>query len=294
MNENLPSCSVNCSKRVNGRVFLYKVKILLCKTQFCLIFGLVFILAFLFLWARLHPLYFSGSQSAWHSTWINRAELWTGSAQSGCCCMLHGYTGCRNAAAWRGYTWISSWVGGGNPLKSLCHRLMSENYFVIWTVSRLFLWGENAKDLYISESFVDSSIHQNIFFVTLKNLFIYFNWRTITSQHCGGPCHTSTPISHRCTCEPPILNPPHTSLPTPSLWVVPEHWFWVALLRASNLHWSSVIHMVIYMFQCSSLISSQPHFLPHSSAVCFSHLCLFCCLAYRVVITIFLNSIYMH
>ena len=45
---------------------------------------------------------------------------------------------------------------------------MSENYLAIWTVSRLFLWGENAKDLYISESFVDSAIHQNIFFLTLK------------------------------------------------------------------------------------------------------------------------------
>ena len=25
----------------------------------------------------------------------------------------------------------------------------------------------------------------------------------------------------------PILKPPPTSLPTPSLWVVPEHWLWV-------------------------------------------------------------------
>ena len=136
-----------------------------------------------------------------------------GSAQSGCCCVLRGYTGCRNAAAWRGYAWIGSWVGRGDPLKSLCHRLMSENYLVIWTVSRLFLWGENAKDLYISESFVDSSIHQNIFFLTLKNLFIYFNWGTITSQHCGGPCHTSPPISHGGTCGPqswiPLHLPPH-------------------------------------------------------------------------------------
>ena len=27
-----------------------------------------------------------------------------------------------------------------------------------------------------------------------------------------------------------------------------------ALLRASNLHWSSILHMVIYIFQCYSLI----------------------------------------
>jgi len=30
-----------------------------------------------------------------------------------------------------------------------------------------------------------------------------------------------------------------------------------ALLHASNLYWSSVLHMVIYMFQCYSLKSSQ-------------------------------------
>jgi len=47
--------------------------------------------------------------------------------------------------------------------------------------------------------------------------FIYFNWRTITSQHCGGPCHTSARISHGCTCVPlswtplPSPSPPHSS-----------------------------------------------------------------------------------
>ena len=33
--------------------------------------------------------------------------------------------------------------------------------------------------------------------------------------------------------------------------------------------------------------------LPQSPKDCFIHLCLFCCLAYRVIVTIFLNSIYM-
>ena len=48
---------------------------------------------------------------------------------------------------------------------------------------------------------------------------------------------------------PPILNSP-TSLPTPSLWVVPRAPALGALLHASNLHWSSISHKVIYMFQC--------------------------------------------
>ena len=65
-----------------------------------------------------------------------------------------------------------------------------------------------------------------------------------------------------------------------------------ALLHALNLHWSSILHMVIYIFQCYSLILSHPRLLPHSPKVCSLHLCLFCYLAYRVIITIFLNSIY--
>ena len=52
--------------------------------------------------------------------------------------------------------------------------------------------------------------------------------------------------------------------------------------------------MAIYMFQCYSLKSSHPRHLPQSAKDCSIYLCLFCCLAYRVIITIFLNSIYMH
>ena len=40
--------------------------------------------------------------------------------------------------------------------------------------------------------------------------------------------------------------------------------------------------------------SSHPRLLPQSAKVCSLHLCLFRCLAYRIIIAIFLNSIYMH
>ena len=56
------------------------------------------------------------------------------------------------------------------------------------------------------------------------------------------------------------------------------------LSHALNLNWWSISHMVIYMFQCYSLKSSHPRLLPQSPKVCSLHLCLFCCLACRVII----------
>ena len=56
------------------------------------------------------------------------------------------------------------------------------------------------------------------------------------------------------------------------------------LSHASKLDWRSISHMVIYMFQCYSLKSSHPRLLPQSPTVCSLHLCLFCCLANRVIV----------
>ena len=52
--------------------------------------------------------------------------------------------------------------------------------------------------------------------------------------------------------------------------------------------------MTMYVFQCYSLKSSHPRLLPQRPKVCSWHLCLFCSLTYKIVITVFLNSIYMH
>ena len=127
-----------------------------------------------------------------------------------------------------------------------------------------------------------------LFFLTFKN----FNWRLITLQYCAGFCHTLTWISHECTCiphpDPPSHLPPHL-IPQGH----PSEPALSTLSHASNLDWWSISHLIIYMFQCSSLTSSHSSLLPQSPQVCSLHLCLFCCLTYRVIITIFLNSTYM-
>ena len=123
-------------------------------------------------------------------------------------------------------------------------------------------------------------------------LFFFPNWRLITLQYCGGFCHTFTWISHGCTCVHHPEHPSHLSLHpiplghsnAPAL---------STLSHASDLNWRSISHMIIYMFQCYSLKSSHPCLLPQSPKVCSLYLSFFFCLSYSVIITIFLNSIYM-
>ena len=92
------------------------------------------------------------------------------------------------------------------------------------------------------------------------SVIIYFNWKKITLLWLF--CHISTWIGHRYT----TVNPPSTSLhPIPL--GCPRAPALGSLLHAWNLHWSSVLHTVIYMFQCYSLKSSHPRPLPESKSL---------------------------
>ena len=104
----------------------------------------------------------------------------------------------------------------------------------------------------------------------------YFNWRLIALQYCGGFCHILTWISHGWTCVPSSWTPSHLP-PHPMPLGCPRALALSALLHALNLHWSFILHMIIYMFQCYSLKSSNPHLLSHSPKVRSLPLCLFCC-----------------
>ena len=142
---------------------------------------------------------------------------------------------------------------------------------------------------------VDKFLHcvENFYLVIFSFLcFIPFiSWRLITLQHCSGFCHTLSWISHGFTCVHP--NPPShllfhpvplglPSAPGPSTCLI--HPTWAAdLFHPRNR----------YMFWCCSLETSHPRLLPQSPKVCSVHLCLFFCFAYRVIVTIFLKSIYM-
>ena len=89
----------------------------------------------------------------------------------------------------------------------------------------------------------------------------------------------------------PILNPTSHLPPHPITLVHPGAPALSTLYHASNLDWWFVTHIIIYMFQYYSPKSSHPRPLPQSPKHCSIHLSLFCCLAYRVIVTIFLNSL---
>ena len=99
-------------------------------------------------------------------------------------------------------------------------------------------------------------------------------------------CHTSAWISHRDTSVPTILNCPPISLPTLSLWVVPEHWLCVPCLMHPTC-------MGYLFYMCSNAFLSNYPTLAFSHGVQESvlYICLLCCPACRISCTIFLKFI---
>ena len=121
----------------------------------------------------------------------------------------------------------------------------------------------------------------------LKFKFIYF-WRIITLQYCiGFAIHQNE--SAKGVHVFPILNLPPTSLPIPSLWVIPVH----QPQASSIMHrtWTGSSFLIWYYTCFNAILPNHPT-LALSLRV--QKTVLFCCLAYRVIATIFLNSIYMH
>ena len=122
------------------------------------------------------------------------------------------------------------------------------------------------------------------YFLFLIYFFFYF---TILYWFC----HTLTWICHGYTCVPHPEPPSHLS-PHPIPLGHPSARAPSILYPASNLNWRFIYYMILYMFQCHAPKSSHLLPLPQSPKDYSIHLCLFCCLSYRVIITIFLNSIY--
>ena len=150
------------------------------------------------------------------------------------------------------------------------------------TVS-FFLTAEQYSIVYMNHIFIHSSVDGYLLF--------FISWKLITLQYCSGFViywYESALDIHVFPIPIPLPpSSPHD--PSGSFQCTrSKH-----LSHASNLGWWSVSHLIVYLFQCYFLRTSHPRLLPQSPKVCSIHLCLFFCLAYRVIVTIFLNSMYM-
>ena len=134
-----------------------------------------------------------------------------------------------------------------------------------------------------------------IFFFSFLSYFSFFNYYYyffFTLQYCIGFAthqHESTTGVHEFTILTPLAPPSPYHLSGSSQCTSPKH-------PVSCIEPRLVIRFLydIMHVQCHSPKSSHPHPLPQSPKDCSIHLCLFGCLTYRVIIIIFLNSIYIH
>ena len=141
----------------------------------------------------------------------------------------------------------------------------------------------------LSQMFKNNSFFVCVFILFIDFFIIIFFF---TLQYCIGFAirqHASTTGVHVF----PILNPPPTSLPILSLWVIPVHQPQASCILCRT--WTGDSFLIWYYTCLNAILLNHPTLpLPQSSKHCSIHLCLFCCLAYRVVVTTFLNSVSMH
>ena len=94
-----------------------------------------------------------------------------------------------------------------------------------------------------------------ILILFFKYKFIYFNWRLITLQYCIGFSihqHESAAGIHVF----PILNPPPTSLPVPSLWVIPVHQPQASCILHRN--WTGDLFLMLYCTCFNAILPNHP------------------------------------
>ena len=146
-----------------------------------------------------------------------------------------------------------------------------------WKQGQTLFWGA-PKSLQMVTAAMKFFFNFYFYFILLYNTVLVLPYIDMNPPRVYMRSQTWTP--HHL--PPHNVSLGHHRAPAPSM-----------LYPVSDIDWRFNSYMIVYMLQCHSPKSSHPLPLPLSPKVRYTHLCLFCYLAYRVVIAIFLNSIYM-
>ena len=176
-------------------------------------------------------------------------------------------------------------------IQGYCYHLSKFHiYALVYCIGVFFFWltslcikGSSFIHFIRTDSFI-RTVFFLFFYVNFYLFILFYNTVLVLPYININPPWVYTYSPSWTPHPPPSLYHPlgHPSAPAPSI-----------QYHASNLDWQFVSYMILYMFQCHSPKSSHPLPLPQSPKDCSIHLCLFCCLTYKVIVTIFLNSIYM-
>ena len=142
--------------------------------------------------------------------------------------------------------------------------------------------------IFLGQTFKKLYIYIILFYLFLNFIFTLFYFTVLYWF-----CHTLTWICHGCIRAP---NPESPLPPT-----TPYHLSGSSPCTSPKHPVSCIKHRLTIRFLHDSVHVSMPFSQiippspppPQSPKVRSIHLCLFCCLAYRVIITIVLNSVYM-
>ena len=95
----------------------------------------------------------------------------------------------------------------------------------------------------------------NLYVASFLSKFMYFNWGLITLQYCIGFAihqHESATGVHVL----PILNPPPTSVPIPSLWIIPVHQPQASCILHGT--WTGNSFLIWYYTCFNAILSNHP------------------------------------
>ena len=139
-------------------------------------------------------------------------------------------------------------------MSDFSENLMNESHWLLSGIKK------KKQTLYIPSVMSETNYIKSIEILAIfsgffKYKFVYFNWRLITLQYCIGFAIHHHESATGNTCSPSWTPLPPSSLPAPSLWVVPVH-----QPQASSIMHRTWTSSYLILMHCSCFWEEVLHF----------------------------------